>query len=141
VLQPAVFSLFLLSGIAVAFRSRAATVIVGILAGVTFCHSVVEPPAPERRARARRYRLVAGVLRSARRHHSRPSIPRGTDQPAPHPGAIAVYLLLGFAWGLAYKLVALIDPAACSFPAAALDLQSLLARLKYFSIMTLPTVG
>ena len=44
-------------------------------------------------------------------------------------------------WALAYKLVALGDPASFSFPAADLPSQTLTARLLYFSMTTLTTVG
>lgn len=56
-------------------------------------------------------------------------------------GAIAAYLLVAYVWALAYKLVALGDPAAFSFPAADLPAATLRARLLYFSMTTLTTVG
>jgi hypothetical protein len=55
-------------------------------------------------------------------------------------GAIAVYLLLASAWSLAYQLVALSNPAAFVYPAAA-DPHHLHTRLLYFSVATLTTVG
>ena len=54
---------------------------------------------------------------------------------------IAAYLLLALTWTFAYTLVALGDPAAFSFPAAALNLQNLHGRLLYFSTTTLTSVG
>ncbi|HXJ33747.1 MAG TPA: ion channel [Candidatus Eisenbacteria bacterium] len=56
-------------------------------------------------------------------------------------GAVAAYLLLSYAWALAYKLVALGDPVAFSFPTTGLPPQTLTARLIYFSMSTLTTVG
>jgi hypothetical protein len=53
-------------------------------------------------------------------------------------GAIAVYLLLGFAWGIAYQLVALRQPGA--FVGAGLE-GDLPQRWLYYSFVTLTTVG
>jgi ion channel len=56
-------------------------------------------------------------------------------------GAVAAYLLLAYGWALAYRLVALGDPVAFSFAARDMPLQTLTARLLYFSMTTLTTVG
>jgi hypothetical protein len=53
-------------------------------------------------------------------------------------GAIAVYLLLGFAWGVAYQLLALRQPGA--FTGAGVD-GDLPQRWLYYSFVTLTTVG
>ncbi len=53
-------------------------------------------------------------------------------------GAVALYLLLGIAWGNAYELVAQADPAAFSVPA---DGARGVERWFYFSFVTLTTVG
>jgi len=56
-------------------------------------------------------------------------------------GAVAAYLLLSFVWALAYKLIALGDPAAFGFPATDVRSRSLISRLLYFSMTTMTTVG
>jgi hypothetical protein len=53
-------------------------------------------------------------------------------------GAIALYLLFGVAWGNAYEIVALADPAAFN---AAPDPGRGIERWFYFSFVTLTTVG
>ena len=55
-------------------------------------------------------------------------------------GAVAAYLLVAYAWALAYQLVELSDPASFSFPAAAVP-QTLRFHLLYFSVTTLASVG
>ena len=53
-------------------------------------------------------------------------------------GAVALYLLFGVAWGNAYEIVALADPAAFN---AAPDPRRGVERWFYFSFVTLTTVG
>ena len=53
-------------------------------------------------------------------------------------GAVALYLLFGVAWGNAYEIVALADPAAFD---AAPDPGRGIERWFYFSFVTLTTVG
>ena len=55
-------------------------------------------------------------------------------------GAVAAYLLLAYAFALAYQLVALSDPTAFGFPDASTP-QTLRFQLLYFSITTLTSVG
>jgi len=55
-------------------------------------------------------------------------------------GAVAAYLLLTYAWALAYQLVALNDSAAFRFPDATIP-QTLRFQLLYFSLTTLASVG
>lgn len=52
-------------------------------------------------------------------------------------GALAAYLLLGMAWASAYELVFVLKPGAFRFPDPGQDPMSLL----YFSFVTLTTVG
>lgn len=52
-------------------------------------------------------------------------------------GAVAAYLLLGLAWGSAYELVLVLRPDAFRFNESSLDRMSLL----YYSFVTLTTVG
>jgi len=55
-------------------------------------------------------------------------------------GAVAAYLLVAYAWALAYQLVELSDPSSFSFPATAVP-QTLRFRLLYFSVTTLTSVS
>ncbi len=58
-------------------------------------------------------------------------------------GAVAVYLLLGLLWALAYRLVSLLIPDAFNvqYPLALEDAESLPPHLFYFSFITLTTLG
>lgn len=58
-------------------------------------------------------------------------------------GAVAVYLLLGLIWSLAYQLTALCVPNAfiMQTPFAAGDTQSLESHLFYFSFISLTSIG
>jgi hypothetical protein len=54
-------------------------------------------------------------------------------------GAVAIYLLLGLMWGLAYELVELLSPA--SFNIGQISFATAFTELSYFSFTTLTTVG
>jgi hypothetical protein len=58
-------------------------------------------------------------------------------------GAVAVYLLIGMIWSMAYYLVALWIPGAFSIqePSASGGKQSLQSQLFYFSFVTLTSIG
>lgn len=58
-------------------------------------------------------------------------------------GAVAVYLLLGLIWSLAYNLISLVIPEAFSVqgPYTPSDRESLASHLLYFSFITLTTLG
>jgi hypothetical protein len=58
-------------------------------------------------------------------------------------GAVAVYLILGLTWSLAYHLIALVIPGAISFQGSSTpgDGESLPSQLFYFSFVTLTTQG
>jgi len=57
-------------------------------------------------------------------------------------GAIAVYLLLGLMWGLAYQVVDLLAPGSLQMPQAQSGSHPLFNHtLMYFSFVTLTTVG
>lgn len=58
-------------------------------------------------------------------------------------GSVAVYLLLGLIWSLAYQLTALCVPSAffMQLPITAGDTQSLEPHLFYFSFVTLTSLG
>jgi voltage-gated potassium channel Kch len=141
VLQPAVFSLVLISGVATALRSRAITGLVVALVAVglvTRWMSHLRPSLALARADTAFSlgwaMLLAAVILVQVFRPGRVNLHR-------IQGAVAVYLLLALMWAFAYKLVVLSDPEAFSFPASAVDPQHLLLRLKYFSTVTLTTVG
>jgi len=58
-------------------------------------------------------------------------------------GAVAVYLMIGMAWAVAYYLVALCIPGAFSIqaPAPAGEGENLQSQLFYFSFVTLTSIG
>jgi len=141
-LQPVVHSIVLLSGVAIAFRSRATTmIVVGILATASFVTHWI--------------------------YHNHPSVPLGRADTALSlmfcvfitgvvlvqvfragpitlyriEGALTVYLLVAYSWALAYQLVAFGDANAFTIPAAPLYPQNLRFRLLYFSTTTLTSVG
>jgi hypothetical protein len=55
-------------------------------------------------------------------------------------GAIAVYLLLGLTWGIAYILIELQTPGSFNLGIAS-DRSQLSSDMMYYSIVTLTTVG
>src|SRR5216117_2209434 len=140
-LSPIVHSFFVLMGIATVLRSRAATTIVGVLAvasSVVRWTNHVHPRVALERADSVLALLFCAVLAAVilARVFSPGRINLHRIQ-----GAVAVYLLFALIWALAYKLVALADPAAFSLPSAGMDREQLIARLFYFSTITLTTVG
>ena len=56
-------------------------------------------------------------------------------------GAVAAYLLFAFVWAFAYKLVLLADPGAFSFANPGMHQEQMIARMLYYSTITLTTVG
>ncbi|MEG3437559.1 potassium channel family protein [Pannus brasiliensis CCIBt3594] len=52
-------------------------------------------------------------------------------------GAICVYLMIGFLWGIAFKIICLFDSNAFSN----ITLENYIYKLNYFSFITLTTVG
>jgi hypothetical protein len=56
-------------------------------------------------------------------------------------GAVAAYLLVGLAWGLAYEIALLKDPKALQMPAVTPPGAAQSPQLIYFSFVTLTTVG
>ena len=140
-LSPIVHSLFLLMGIATVLRSRAATTIVGMLAlasSVVRWTNHVHPRVALERADSVLALLFSVVLAAV--ILARVFSP-GRINVYRIQGAVAVYLLFALIWALAYKLVALADPAAFSLQSAGMDREQLIARLFYFSTITLTTVG
>lgn len=56
-------------------------------------------------------------------------------------GSVAVYLLLGVAWGFGYELIVLVDPGSFQLSAPHDDPSPMRTKLIYFSIVTLTTTG
>jgi hypothetical protein len=56
-------------------------------------------------------------------------------------GGVAAYLLLALAWAYAYQLAEEIHPGSIHFATAVRDSDQLIAKLVYFSFITLTTVG
>ena len=144
-LQPIVYSLFVVAASPIALRSRwyrAATVILGMLAVVSIAIRWTSYLHPDDMisACADTIASLVFVVALAAVVLARVYAPGGIDLRRIQ-GAVAAYLLLAFAWALAYRLVALGDPMAFSFPAADNSSQTLVPRLLYFSITTLTTVG
>jgi ion channel len=141
VLSPIVRSLFLLLGIATVLWSRAATPIVGVLgvsdAVVRWMNHFHARVALERADSALTLAVCAVLATVILARVFSP----GRINLYRIQGAVAVYLLFALAWAFAYKLVALADPEAFSFPSAGMHSERLIARLLYFSAITLTTVG
>lgn len=140
-LHSSVFSTFLLSGVAVALRSRAVTTVVAVFAAITLMvlwTSHIHPSATLAYIDTG-FSLVFCVLLGA--VILLQVIRSGVIDRHRIEGAVALYLLLAIIWTLAYELVALSDPGAFSFSVVTFQPQVLRARLLYFSIVTLTTVG
>jgi Ion channel len=58
-------------------------------------------------------------------------------------GAICVYLLVGYAWAFGYAIIEELQPGSFSGPAATnpVDYITLVMQMRYFSFITLTTVG
>lgn len=59
-------------------------------------------------------------------------------------GALCVYLLIGFAWGILYAILDQLEPGSFSAPEEASGVAEHVARvmrMRYFSLVTLTTVG
>jgi hypothetical protein len=143
VLRQLLFTLILVSGVATTLRRRSATLLVGTLAAATAGVRWADYAAPSVALAGAGAALglascgvLAGVIIAQ-------VFRAGPINAHRLQGAIAVYLLLAVMWTLAYTLVALTDPAAFSFPPSAVigSHDELLARLGYFSLVTLTTVG
>jgi len=141
-LQPAIHSIVLLTGVAIAFRSRAPTVAgVGILAVVSFLthwayhfHPTVPLGRVDTALSLLFCGLVTGVL-LVQVFRAGPITVHRIEE------AVTVYLLVAYSWALAYQLLVLGDPTAFSFPVVPLNPQTLRFRLLYFSTTTLTTAS
>ena len=56
-------------------------------------------------------------------------------------GAICVYLLAGLSWAYSYEILLLFDPAALHLPAGAALMNARSGLVRYFSFVTLTTLG
>ena len=141
-LQPVIHSIVLLSGIAIALRSRTPTiVVVGMLAVVSFVthwtyHN--HPTVPLGRADTGLSLVFCGIITGVMLVQVFRAGPITLHR---IEGAVAVYLLVAYSWALAYQLIVFSDPTAFSFPVAPLDPQNLRFRLLYFSTTTATTVS
>jgi hypothetical protein len=141
VLRPIVHSVILLSGVAIAFRSRGtvSTVVAilaaaGLLAHWTYhAHPTVVLGQIDTGLSLAFTAVITGLtLRQVFR--------AGPITPYRIEGAVAAYLLVAYAWALAYQLVDLNDPAAFKFTPADLP-QTLRFQLQYLSLTTLTSVA
>jgi hypothetical protein len=129
VLQPAIHSIVLLLGVAIAFRSGASTMtVVGILAVVSFVthwiyhvHSTVPLGCADTALSLVFCGFIIGVMLVQLFRSGPISLYR-------IEGAVTVYLLIAYSWALAYELVALSDPTAFRVHAAPLHPQNLRFR-------------
>jgi voltage-gated potassium channel Kch len=141
-LQPVIHSIVLLSGIAIALRSRTPTiVVVGMLAVVSFVthwtyHN--HPTVPLGRADTTLSLLFCGVITGVMLVQVFRAGPITLYR---IEGAVTVYVLVAYSWALAYQLIILSDPMAFSFSVAPLNPQNLRFRLLYFSTTTMTTAG
>ena len=141
VVQPIVHSIVLVSGIAIAFRSRGSiAAVVGVLgvAGLVthwtyHDHPTIVLQRTDTALSLTFTIIVTCVLLLQVVRAGRITVRR-------IEGAVAAYLLVAYAWALAYQLVELSDPTAFSFPAAAVA-QTVRFRLLYFSVTTLTSVS
>jgi len=141
-LQPVIHSIVLLTGIAIAFRSRApTTAAVGILAVLsfgahwTYHHHPTVPLAYADTALSLVFcSIITGVM-LVQVFRAGPITLHRIE------GAVTVYLLVVYSWALACQLIALSDPMAFSFPVAPLNPQNLRFRMLYFSTTTMTTAS
>jgi hypothetical protein len=141
VVRPVIHSIVLLSGIAIAFRSRGTiSIVVGILAVaglVTHWMYHAHPTLVLGRADTGLSLTFTVIITGLMLAHVCRAGPITLYR---IEGAVAAYLLVAYAWALGYQLVELSDPVAFSFPATAFP-QTLRFRLLYFSLTTLTTVS
>ena len=141
VVRPVIHSIVVLSGIAIAFRGRGIVpTVVGTLgvAGLVIhwiyhYHTTIALSRADT-ALSLAFTVILTGLTLLEVFRAGPLTPYRIE------GAIAVYLLVAYAWALAYQLVALSDAAAFTFPATASP-QTLRFRLLYFSVTTLTAVS
>ncbi len=140
-LRPVIHSIVLLSGMVIAFRSRARTAaVVGMLAVVGLVahwayhvHPTVLLGLADTALSLVFCGFITGVVLIQ-------VFGAGPITSYRIEGAVTAYLLIAYSWALAYQLVALSDPMAFTF-GAPLHPQTLRFRLLYFSTTTLTSVS
>lgn len=139
--QPVIHSIVLLSGTVIAFRSRrivstvvAVLAVAGLVTHWTYHgHPTVGLGRVDTALSLTFTAIIAGLtLLQAFR--------AGPITLYRIEGAVAAYLLVAYAWAMAYQLVDLSDPAAFTFPATAIP-QTPRFQLLYFSLTTLTSVS
>jgi hypothetical protein len=141
VVRPVIQSIVLLSGMAIAFRSRriVATVVgtlavAGLVVHWTYhAHPTVGLGRADTGLSLVFTAIITGLTVLEVFRAGRITVYR-------IEGAVAAYLLVAYVWALAYQLLALSDPVAFTFPATA-GPQTLRFRLLYFSLTTLTSVS
>ena len=141
VVQPVVHSIVLVSGIAIASRSRGTILalvgVLGVAGLVTHWTYHGHPTIVLQRADTALSLTFTAIVTSLTLLQV---VRAGPITVHRIEGAVAAYLLVAYAWALAYQLVELNDPSSFSFPAAAVP-QTLRFRLLYFSVTTLSSVS
>ena len=141
VVRPVVHSIILASGIAIASRSRgtilAVVGVLGVAGLVTHWTYHDHPTIVLQRADTALSLTFTAIVTSLTLLQV---VRAGPITAHRIEGAVAAYLLVAYAWALAYQLVELSDPSSFSFPAAAVP-QTLRFRLLYFSVTTLTSVS
>ena len=141
VVQPVVHSIVLVSGIAIASRSRgiilALVGVLGVAGLVTHWTYHGHPTIGLQRADTALSLTFMAIITSVTLLQV---VRAGRITVHRIEGAVAAYLLVAYAWALAYQLVALSDPSSFSFPAATIP-QTVRFRLLYFSVTTLTSVS
>ena len=139
--QPVVHSIILVSGIAIASRSRgtilAVVGVLGVAGLVTHWTYHDHPTIVLQRADTALSLTFTAIVASVTLLQV---VRAGPITAHRIEGAVAAYLLVAYAWALAYQLVELNDPSSFSFPVAAVP-QTVRFRLLYFSVTTLTTVS
>ena len=141
IVHTVIHSIVLLSGIAIALRSRAiVSTVVAVLAVAGLVthwayhgHPTVELGRADTALSLTFTAIITGLTLVQVFRAGRITMYR-------IEGAVGAYLLLAYAWALAYQLIALSDPAAFRFPDAAIP-QTLRFQLLYFSLTTLASVS
>src|SRR5262249_51586024 len=135
-----VFSLILISGVALVANSRMVLVLATLLAAGTAAIGWIQLYEPSRQLAVIGvslwilfFSMLAAVILVRVFREGRINFYR-------IQGAVCVYLLLGVIWSGCYRLVIQFDPEAFNLPASPAD-APLMSKLVYFSFVTLTTVG
>lgn len=137
------FTMILISGVVATAKSPRLTIVITALAAMSLCMRVLRYQSPSVFSEASECFsaiIFLGLLTSLVLYQVFRDGPITRQR---IEGAVAVYLLLGLAWGFAYSLIELAFPGAFSFtnPVGPKDPHLLTPRLTYFSFVTLTTLG